>query len=152
MCESKIIELSLNFCPDLATYLDLVAKKTGLLFSLSCYIGSKLAQGDESIAKNFGLNFGLAYQIIDDCLDFISKEEKIGKDTNVDSRLNRNSNLILLYLKKEKLSLEDSIQKAYELAKEKLDCAYSYLSSFQASAYKDKLETLGDYILNMLNR
>ncbi|MEU3627479.1 octaprenyl-diphosphate synthase [Amycolatopsis coloradensis] len=70
-------ELSL---PD---YVELVSRKTGVLFQLCCRLGGleSVADGEEAhelIAAlgAFGLNWGIAFQILDDCLDL----ENTGND------------------------------------------------------------------------
>lgn len=53
-------------------YLELVERKTGALFRLSCLLGAAEAGIEPSAAQAlaaFGLHFGVAFQILDDCLD-----------------------------------------------------------------------------------
>lgn len=62
--------------------------KTGALMRAACDIGA-LAVGRTDLAKAFGsygMNFGVAFQLIDDLLDLLSTEELMGKPVNNDVR------------------------------------------------------------------
>ncbi len=62
--------------------------KTGALMRAACDIGA-LAVGSTDQAKAFGaygMNFGVAFQLIDDLLDLLSTEELMGKPVNNDVR------------------------------------------------------------------
>ena len=53
-------------------YLELIKGKTALLMSNSCMIGSGIVTSDEykiAALQQFGLNFGITYQIVDDTID-----------------------------------------------------------------------------------
>lgn len=53
-------------------YIELITGKTALLMSHSCAIGAGIATDDRSrieALEAFGLNFGITYQITDDCID-----------------------------------------------------------------------------------
>jgi octaprenyl-diphosphate synthase len=61
--------------------------KTASLFSLSTQSGAILAQAPESgvgAMKDYGDNLGIAFQIVDDILDFTSTEEALGKPVGSD--------------------------------------------------------------------
>lgn len=62
--------------------------KTGALMRAACDIGA-LAVGRTDLAEAFGsygMNFGVAFQLIDDLLDLLSTEELMGKPVNNDVR------------------------------------------------------------------
>jgi len=68
-------------------YFERVAKKTAALFSMSTESGAALSQAPEEsiqILIAYGYNLGIAFQIVDDILDFISTEEELGKPTGSD--------------------------------------------------------------------
>lgn len=53
-------------------YIDLIKQKTGILMSSSCMVGAMLMEEDCNViarAEEFGLNFGMVYQLIDDYID-----------------------------------------------------------------------------------
>uniref|UniRef100_A0A915HJL1 Decaprenyl-diphosphate synthase subunit 1 n=1 Tax=Romanomermis culicivorax TaxID=13658 RepID=A0A915HJL1_ROMCU len=65
-------------------------KKTASLFAHSCKAVAKLAGCDEysaNMAYEFGKNLGIAFQLIDDTLDFVVRSSEVGKPTFVDLKL-----------------------------------------------------------------
>ena len=68
-------------------YLERIASKTASLFSLATESGAVLSRAPEKsvkILKEYGHNLGIAYQIVDDILDFIGTEEEMGKPIGSD--------------------------------------------------------------------
>ncbi len=68
-------------------YLDRISNKTASLFSLATESGAILSQAPEKSVKalkEYGHNLGIAFQIIDDILDFISTAEEMGKPIGSD--------------------------------------------------------------------
>jgi octaprenyl-diphosphate synthase len=69
------------------SYMVIVRKKTASLFAASCQAGTILGGCDHIVRmslKEFGLNFGIAFQIIDDCRDITSEEKVLGKSPGQD--------------------------------------------------------------------
>lgn len=62
-------------------YIELIKKKTGWLFAASASIPAILSRKEEYFQGlfNFGINFGIFFQILDDTLDFVAKKEEAGK-------------------------------------------------------------------------
>jgi len=63
-------------------YLDIVEKKTAVFFADCCRLGAMASEADEQSANRlyeFGLNFGLSFQIIDDLVDILGAESRTGK-------------------------------------------------------------------------
>jgi octaprenyl-diphosphate synthase len=70
-------------------YLDVVKNKTAKLFSAACQIGAVVAERpkeEEAALETFGTNLGIAFQLIDDALDYSSKEATLGKEIGDDFR------------------------------------------------------------------
>jgi octaprenyl-diphosphate synthase len=68
-------------------YLQRIASKTASLFSLATKSGAILSQAPESsveVLRDYGHNLGVAFQIVDDILDFIGTEEELGKPVGSD--------------------------------------------------------------------
>lgn len=86
-------------------YLKKIKRKTAILIAFACVSGAIVAnKSDEEIiaSYNFGYYLGMSYQIMDDYLDFVSDNTKLGKDTGQDL-LNGNVTLpILLKIKKDR--------------------------------------------------
>lgn len=63
-------------------YLDNINKKTASLFSASCRLGAILGDAskeEKDLISGFGTSLGLAFQIIDDLLDYSGDEKTLGK-------------------------------------------------------------------------
>ncbi len=76
-----------NFEQGREDYFRRIYGKTGSLFSLSTQAGAILSQApEESVAvlKEYGDNLGIAFQIVDDILDFTSTEAAMGKPVGSD--------------------------------------------------------------------
>ncbi|MEQ9116317.1 MAG: polyprenyl synthetase family protein [Rickettsiales bacterium] len=95
-------------------YYKIIRSKTAELFAAACKCGAIISGQNDIIQKkiyNFGLNFGIAFQIVDDLLDYLP-EAKIGKDLGNDF-LEKKITLPILSIAPD-LSLEDkSTLKAY---------------------------------------
>ncbi len=70
-------------------YLEVIRAKTAQLFSAACRIGAVVADRpkiEEDALETFGMNLGIAYQLIDDVLDFSAKQANLGKTVGDDFR------------------------------------------------------------------
>lgn len=70
-----------------AHYLQRISGKTASLFAMATETGAVLSQAPEKsiqALKDYGYNIGIAFQIVDDVLDFISTEEEMGKPVGSD--------------------------------------------------------------------
>lgn len=86
-------------------YLENISGKTAELFSLSCAIGVLESGGSEDLAnkaREIGKNIGIAFQIIDDYLDYTQTEQVIGKPVLEDMKQGVYSLPLLLALKTKK--------------------------------------------------
>ena len=64
-------------------YLERVKQKTAVFMAASCLAGCLVAETSmqiKSAVYRYGLKLGMAYQIIDDLLDYCAKEKNTGKD------------------------------------------------------------------------
>jgi octaprenyl-diphosphate synthase len=70
-----------------AQYLDVITRKTAILFAAACYGAATLSGEDEpsrNILREFGLNLGIAFQMIDDVLDYDGASATMGKNVGDD--------------------------------------------------------------------
>jgi octaprenyl-diphosphate synthase len=68
-------------------YLSIIARKTASLISAATQIGAILANAsreEEQALSEFGIDVGIAFQLIDDNLDYTSNEEEFGKKIGID--------------------------------------------------------------------
>lgn len=89
ICLGEIEQLNSRFDTNVSVkkYLQRVSGKTAELFSLSMYIGAVESSCDKKVSRlfwNIGHNIGMAFQIIDDILDYTSTSEVIGKEAGKD--------------------------------------------------------------------
>lgn len=85
IAEGEILQLSNCFNPETteAFYFDVIRRKTAKLFELAAFLPSVLATPNEdqqNALRDYGTHLGLAYQLVDDALDYSSTTEDIGKN------------------------------------------------------------------------
>jgi octaprenyl-diphosphate synthase len=72
-----------------ADYMELVDRKTASLFSVCARLGALMGGADDATENrmgDFGWNLGMAFQLVDDVLDFTSREKVLGKPVGNDLR------------------------------------------------------------------
>ncbi len=70
-------------------YLDIIGAKTAALFAAACRIAAVVAERDdaqEQALDIYGRNLGIAFQLVDDAIDYASDGATMGKDTGDDFR------------------------------------------------------------------
>lgn len=89
VCDGEILEFKEknNVSLKEETYFEIIEKKTASLLSTSIETGAILGDLglEETLAlKNYGSNLGMAFQIVDDCLDFMGEAHEFGKTLGSD--------------------------------------------------------------------
>ena len=89
MTEGELLQLTLLSRTDISEeqYFDVIARKTAYLFSACCEIGALLGSADrltQNLLRDYGMNLGIAFQLVDDLLDFTSSEDVLGKPAGAD--------------------------------------------------------------------
>jgi octaprenyl-diphosphate synthase len=160
-------------------YLDIIYKKTGSIISVSCKLGAILSNADSMAERSlveFGKNIGMAFQLVDDVMDYDSSEELLGKPVGTDFKeghvtlpllyLYRNSNSsfkrdIEAFIKNDKLTDEEfyfiqdkmregkAIDYTLDLARDYIDKAKTFLnpSMFEESEYLEAAFAVADNII-----
>lgn len=89
MSEGEVIQLlktgDINLTFD--DYIQIITRKTAVLFSAACEIGGRLAEVSEDkikALKDFGYYLGLGFQMTDDILDYMGNPEVTGKKNGTD--------------------------------------------------------------------
>jgi len=73
----------------LLAYLRRIRRKTALLIEMSCTLGAMATGADMAVVRalrRYGYGTGMAFQVIDDILDFTATEERLGKPVGNDLR------------------------------------------------------------------
>ena len=180
--EGEVLEISndKNLEMNQDTYFQIINGKTASLFSAACQVGgiSGGAKDNEHQAlKSFGTNFGMAFQLIDDAIDYSSNSKTMGKNIGDDFKEGKITlPIILAYGRsknEEKKFLQNVIsnpkedQKNFKLTKELLikykciedtliranhfaDIAIDSLSIFNDNEYKEALIKLIDTSIKRL--
>ena len=178
MTEGELLQLTLIGRADVTEdqYFDILRRKTAYLFSACCEIGAILGGGneDECVAlRDYGMNLGTSFQLIDDLLDFTSDEDALGKAAGVDL-LEGKVTLPLIYLLEEEPGMRPSVQTvmregsygefpraefmraaekagALERARARAatyaEAAAASLGAIKSSVYADALGSIPSYIL-----
>jgi len=178
--EGEILEISKS--NDLTTgeqdYLKIITEKTAVLMATSCAIGGILGNVSEeyiSALGEYGRSLGVAFQLADDVLDYVSDDAHFGKTQGTDLREGKLTLPLIVALRhcthderrliKDVLiadSLDDAhlrevmsiinkyggIESTFELAKSYLQKATSALQSFKPSMEKDTLVALASYVID----
>ncbi|NWG72056.1 MAG: polyprenyl synthetase family protein [Parvularculaceae bacterium] len=91
IAEGEVLQLATqnNLSVTFDTYLAVIESKTAALFAAATHAGAAIAEapaGVELAFKHYGRELGIAYQLIDDALDYSGFEASLGKRTGDDFR------------------------------------------------------------------
>lgn len=119
MVEGELIQLQRVGRIDVSEtdYMELVDRKTAALFAACARLGAIAGdadEGQEARLSEFAWNLGMAFQVVDDLLDFTSREKILGKPVGNDLREGKVT-LPLIY------ALEDASEEERRLVKQVLD-------------------------------
>src|SRR6267142_620727 len=114
MTEGELLQLTLLGRTDISEeqYFDVIRRKTAFLFSACCEVGALLGAATEeqrAALRDYGLNLGTAFQLIDDLLDFTVSDDRLGKAAGVDL-LEGKLTLPLIYLLESDESARELLQ------------------------------------------
>lgn len=139
--ELRQIEETGNYALSEEEYLDIIADKTASLFNVSCEAGPILKKKNYSERRkfaSFGEKIGVAFQIVDDLLDFVGDAETIGKEPGNDVMTGKVTLPLIYSLKKVtaagsrdiikqlKQGNEDSFRLVYDFVNEHGGIEYAY--------------------------
>lgn len=101
-------------------YQEVIAAKTAELFAAACEVGGEIIQdkNKRKSLREFGMNYGIAFQIVDDALDYAANEADLGKTVGDDLREGKMT-LPVIYAyeaanAEDKTFWEDIIEEDYE--------------------------------------
>jgi octaprenyl-diphosphate synthase len=181
MIEGELYQLTKNGDAAITEeeHFKIMRRKTAYLFGGCAQIGGllgKVSKDQEQALREYGFNLGMAFQLVDDLLDYTGDEETVGKPLGSDLREGKVT-LPLIHLQRQdkdgsgaqiirdvitsrqvtetqwsdlKRNLRDhaSIDYAYRKAVEFADRAKTHLYTFPSSPERDALLSLPDYVLS----
>jgi octaprenyl-diphosphate synthase len=178
MTEGELLQLTLLGRTDITEeeYLVILQHKTAYLFSACCEIGAIMGGADaarQAALREYGMNLGTAFQLVDDLLDFTASDETLGKPAGVDL-LEGKLTLPLIYLLEsdhearvavqavmregsyrkatresllERVESAGALDRARERASHYAETARDALSALPSSNYVDALHSIPSYII-----
>lgn len=179
LAEGEVLQLIYTKNPDITEeqYIDVVRCKTAILLAAACQAGAIMggvSPEHEAALREFGMELGIAFQMVDDSLDYSASEEQFGKSIGHDLEEGKITLPLIQALKKctvdERKQIADVIKKdnigkddfktvfelvgkyggldySLEMAKKYSDRSKKCLDIFENSPEKDALLKLADYIV-----
>jgi octaprenyl-diphosphate synthase len=159
-------------------YLSIITRKTAALISAATQIGAILgdvSEERETALSQFGMDVGIAFQLIDDNLDYTSKEEEFGKKIGIDLQDGKITLPLIFTLnhcsKEEKAFIRETVEShpitkeaffrvveiieqyggvhyTWQKAREYVEKAKGRLHLFPNSKEKEALYVLANYVLD----
>lgn len=180
LAEGEILELLKTCDADTSEeeYFEIINNKTASLFAAACEVGAilgKVNRRKREALRDFGYNLGMAFQLTDDVLDYVSYDAVLGKRVGTDLKEGKITLPLIRTLKlsseKEKtyisnvltkarvtardfervsniIKKHDGVQYTVDTTRRFISKAKENLASFRPSPYKESLLTLADYILS----
>lgn len=178
IAEGEVLQLMNCNNPDIreADYMEVIYRKTAKLFEAGTRIGAILAKRDEAMEQalvRYGRHLGLAFQLVDDALDYDATPEELGKNIG-DDLSDGKPTLPLIYamshgsaaerhmireaieagstqnLRSIQLAIEASggLRYTAERAQDEAKLAIQALDALPASKYREGLTSLAQFAVN----
>ncbi len=179
ICEGEIVQLLRRYDSDIteSEYLSIIERKTASLCAASCKLGAIFSGANKRLSEaltNYGSKLGIAFQIIDDCLDVVGNEQEVGKSLHTDIQngkltlplirlvnrlpMNRKESACELIFQNggkktnsaiiDLLSEHEAIDYSYESARQLVKKAQEEISFIPDTIFKTALLELGDYVVD----
>ena len=179
LAEGEILELLKT--SDVGTtqeeYFEVISKKTAILLSAACEIGAVLGRVDtrkRAALRKYGYNVGMAFQLTDDILDYVSDDTVLGKHAGTDlkegkvtlpliqalkSATEKERNQVRKALDGQHVTVRDfekvrsiirkygGIEYTLEISRKYVEDAKQSLKPFPSSPHRDALLDFADYIV-----
>lgn len=178
IAEGEILQLVNCNNPDTTEefYFEIIRRKTAKLFEIAAQLGALLATDREKdilALRDYGMHLGLAYQLIDDALDYSQSADQTGKNVGQDISEGK-ATLPLIYAMRKSKSADlamireaiqtgsnknldtilgiiestDAIKYTADAAKNHAQQAKQALSHVASSPYRKALEEMSDFVVN----
>ena len=91
IAEGEVLQMATqnDLSTQTARYLEVIHGKTAALFAAACRVGAIVAarpEAEELALESFGTNLGMAFQLVDDALDYAADQAELGKTVGDDFR------------------------------------------------------------------
>ena len=143
MAEGEVLQLLKD--SDVETterdYLSVVTNKTASLISVACQIGAILGKASaekEKALAGYGMDVGIAFQLVDDCLDYTSSNEELGKAIGNDLKEGKITLPLIHVIKNAAASEREEILtaiKADDLKNSQLSSVISLINKYKGTDY-----------------
>lgn len=179
IAEGEVLQLLCTGEMDLTEerYISVVRSKTAILMSAACEAGAILGcvtAAQQQALADFGMELGIAFQLMDDTLDYIATEEEFGKSIGHDLEEGKitlplihtlrhcsgaERSFIEAVVEKDEMSLEDfqqvsalvkrygGIEYTVDAARTQIAACRSRLDMFAASPVREAMLALADYVV-----
>ena len=131
------------------TYLEVIKAKTAQLFAAACRIGAVVSDRpriEEEALESYGMNLGIAFQLIDDVLDYSAKQATLGKSIGDDFKEGKISlPVILAFRRGDELEREFWHRTLEKLDQNEDDFAHALHLMEKHGALKDSVERARHY-------
>jgi octaprenyl-diphosphate synthase len=130
-------------------YLAVIRGKTAELFAAACEVGPVLAgrpKAEQAACRSFGMNLGVAFQLIDDALDYGGSRARLGKNVGDDFREGKITLPVILAFRRgneEERAFWRRALEAGEVSDQNLEQAVAMLSRHRA--LEDTIERARHY-------
>ncbi|MGD2119290.1 MAG: octaprenyl diphosphate synthase [Chromatiales bacterium] len=178
IAEGEVLQLLNCNDPDVTEqkYREVILRKTAVLFEAGTRLGAILCDADattEQAMADYGLHLGIAFQMIDDALDYGSSDQDIGKNIGDDLMEGKptlpliramqqcddtqrqtlrsvieNGNCDNIAAVQQIIQSTDAIEYTFKLARQEADAAIKALANLPDTPYKEALETLADFAVS----
>lgn len=94
VCEGELLQIENrgNFELSEEVYLEVIRRKTAALTSVCCELGAAVSGAPDHVVEQlaaYGLDLGMAFQIVDDLLDLTASEREMGKTVGRDAEMGK---------------------------------------------------------------
>jgi octaprenyl-diphosphate synthase len=146
IAEGEVLQLANvgNCGVDESQYMNVIRCKTAMLFQAATHTAGVLASEDgETITalRDFGLHFGLAYQLVDDWLDYMGDSETMGKNVGDDLAEGKLTLPLIYALANAPLGAEVIRQAVAERSTDRMDEVLRIVQTSGALDYTQRMAT-----------
>ncbi len=176
ICQGEITQIlhRFDFSWDEERYFEVIRDKTALLYGAACRLGAHYSGASSEQVEafdRFGTELGVAFQIVDDCLDLQGDEEVVGKSLGTDLRRGKLTLPLLFLMRDEAVALrlralmeserergpmllelranfdlESALDEAMAVARKRVALGMSALEFLPESPGREAMMALGDYV------